>query len=443
MAPKLPFPSLAHRLRTAHPLAPAMRRSLRWAEGASAEEMRAFQERRLRRLVRWAERRTPYYRAWFAEQGVSASDIRTLDDLERLPLIDRDTLSADPQRFCAYPRAAMWAARSSGTSGNVVKVYRTPGASAYEINALQRQWGWFGVPRDARRLALRAGGAGLDGDEAVTRVVPGSQQMQVSAYVLNRADPDRLLREIRDFAPQAVEGWPSAIGMLAGVLHERGETLPVQAVITSSEVLTTQQTRQLEAAYEAAVVDHYGQTERVCLAGGCEAGGYHVFPDYGIVELLPVPGMADRWEIVGTPLHNWGFPLLRYRTGDTVGPAPEGPCRCGRSWPLLGPIAGRVEDSFVGADGRVIPLPGSAVDDVDGLHEVQVAQLGPGRFEVRMVPREGTDLETVRAQVMRNIDQFFGPGQQVGFVVLDRIPRAGSGKLKTAVLDPDGAESAP
>src|SRR6185312_1271456 len=104
-----------------------------------------------------------------------------------------------------------------------------------------------------------------------------------------------------------------------------------------------------------------------------------------------VEGAPDRREIVGTALHNWGYPLLRYRTGDEVGPAPDGPCACGRAFPLLGALDGRAEDNFTAADGRHIPLPSSVVDDLDGVLEAQIAQLAPGRFEVRAVPGAGYD----------------------------------------------------
>ena len=208
------------------------------------------------------------------------------------------------------------------------------------------------------------------------------------------------------------------------------------AVITSSEVITAEQVRLMREVFGGPVVDHYGQTERVAMAGSCEAGGYHQFPDYGIIELLPVPGRSDSWEIVGTPLHNWGFPLLRYRTGDEVGPAPAGPCPCGRAFPLLGRIDGRVEDTFTAADGRPLPLPGTVVDDLEGLREVQVAQLAPGRFEFRLVPANGSDLTATEAQARQNVDKYFGPGQTVTFRVLDHIPREPSGKLKPTIRVP-------
>lgn len=411
-----------------------MRRTLARMERASAEEITAYQERRLRMLVRLAAARSPFYRDWFAESGVDPASIRTLADLQLLPLLERGDLMEHKERFRVYPRRTMWEAGSSGTSGRVVKVYRTPGSSAFEISALERQWGWFGVPSRSRRILLRAHDPDTDGTGALTRVVPGARQLAVSSYRLDQLDMARLLEEMRSFKPQAIEGWPSSITLLASRLAELGETLPVTAVITSSEVMTAEQEALMREVFVGPVVDHYGQTERVTMAGRCEAGGYHLFPDYGITERIPVAGDSRRWEIVGTPLHNWGFPLFRYRTGDEVGPAPDGPCPCGRAFGLLGAVDGRVEDAFTAADGHVIPLPATVVDDLPGLREVQVAQLAAGRFEIRLVPTATSDLPAVQRHALRNVEEFFGPGQHVTFQVLEMIPRSPSGKMKSAIV---------
>ena len=412
-----------------------MRRSLGRLERASAEEVVAYQERRLRLLVRWAAVGSPFYREWFAESGVEPGDIRTLGDLQRLPLLDRSHLmeGQGPERFGVYPRGLMWAAHSSGTSGRVVTVFRTPGSSAFELSALQRQWGWFGVPERPRSLLLRSNDPDGTGTGVLAREVPGAGQLVVSSFRLTAERLPGLLAEIRAFCPQVVEGWPSSISILAGLLRDAGERLPVVGVITSSEVMSVQQRALIGEVFGGPVIDHYGQTERVAMAGSCEAGGYHEFPDYGIVELLPVAGQAERWEIVGTPLHNWGFPLFRYRTGDEVGPLPTGGCGCGRSFRLLGEIDGRVEDVFTAADGRPLPLPHTVVKNLMGLREVQVAQLAPGRFEFRLVPAPSCDLDAVRRQAAHNVDKYFGPDQTVTFRVLDQIPREPSGKLKAAV----------
>lgn len=421
-----------HRLRRAHPAGAVMRRSLAEMETATPAELRRFQERRLRLLVRIVAARSPFYRRWFAGSGVDPRSIRTLDDLPRLPLIGRADVMAAPADFAVAPLRTMWAAHSSGTSGRVVTVYRTPGSSAFEQAALQRQWGWFGLGRNARRAVLR--GSGFAADGAVTQELPGDRQLLVSSFHLDAAHLPELLSALRRFGPDTIEGWPSSISLLAALLRDAGESLPLTAVITSSEVMSPGQIALMRQVYGGPVVDHYGQTERVALAGNCERGGYHTFPDYGITELLPVEGHPERREIVGTPLHNWGFPLLRYRTGDEVLPAAAQHCACGRPFPLIGAIDGRLEDSFVAADGRVVPLPGSVVDDLEGLTEVQFAQLAPGRFELRMVPGAGFDRAAVVARATNTVDRSFGPGQDLRFVVMDRIPRSPSGKLRSAIV---------
>jgi phenylacetate-CoA ligase len=263
----------------------------------------------------------------------------------------------------------------------------------------------------------------------------------VWSYGLTPETLPTVVDAIRDFRPDAIEGWPSAITVLASLLHDQGLSMPVRAVITSSEVMTTTQTNLMRTVFRGPIVDHYGQTERVAMAGSCEADGYHVFPDYGIVELLPVPGIRDRWEIVGTALHNWGFPLFRYRTGDHVGPADPGPCRCGRAYPTLGRVDGRFEDYFTSADGRTLPMPSTAIDDLVNVREAQIAQRGHGRFEVRVVPAAGFDLQALTAQARTNIDRLFGPGQDVMVRVVDAIPRTAAGKLKSSMIDPDDSVS--
>lgn len=412
-----------------------MRRSLAAMDHAPADRIRRYQERRLRLLVRLVAARSPFYRRWFAESGVDPGSIRTLEDLPRLPLLDRRAVMDAPADFAVQPLRLMWPSSSSGTSGRPVTVYRTAGSSAFEQAALQRQWGWFDLPRDARRVVLRGSSIAVDRG-VLTHEIPGDHQLLVSSFHLTPQALPEILDAIRAFRPHAVEGWTSSLTLLAARLRDAGERLPVQAVITSSETISTLQRELMGSVFEAPIVDHYGQTERVAMAGTCEAGGYHVFPDYGIVELLPAED--GRAEIVGTPLHNWGFPLLRYRTGDLVDPAPAAPCPCGRAFPRLGAVAGRSEDAFVAADGRLIPLPSTVIDDLAGIDEAQIAQLAPGRFEVRIVPGRGFDADANRAQVLRNIDRLIGPGQDVTIRRMDRIPRSRSGKLRTALVLPGG-----
>lgn len=440
MAPPVAQISVVHRIRDAHPLRIAMRRQLERLEHADSAEISSTQERRLRALVRVVAARSPFYREYFRESGVNPRSIRTLEDLPQLPLLTRDHLLERIDDLRVYPRRLMWTARSSGTSGRPIGVYRTPGASVYELCALEQQWGWFGLRPGARRVILRGSDfAATEPGTLMTKAIPGARQLLVSSFHLIPSNLDAIMHDVRAFEPDAIEGWPSSIALLAALLRERGEKFPVKAVITSSETMTAGRVALIEDVFSGPVIDHYGQTERVMMAGACEHGGFHVFPDYGIVELLPVPNTESRWELVGTPLHNWGFPLFRYRTGDEVGPAPTGPCPCGRSFPLLGLVDGRIEDSFTAADGRPIPLPSTVVDDLSGVREAQIAQLAQGRFEVRVAPAAGFDERAVDSAIRRNVERYIGVGQHVTLRIMPRMPRSNSGKLKPSVVEGDGS----
>ena len=231
-----------------------------------------------------------------------------------------------------------------------------------------------------------------------------------------------------------IEGWPSSLTLLAALLRDAGEIMPMRGIITSSEVMTEAQRALMQDVFRGPVIDHYAQTERVCMAGNCEVGSYHVFPDYGLVELIPVADHPGSVEVVGTPLHNWGFPLFRYRTGDHVRVDAATACPCGRPFPVLGSIDGRIEETFTAADGRPIPLPHCLIKNLTGMRETQVVQHGPGDFEIRMVPGVGFDRRAVEELARQNVDQLVGPGQQLSFQIVDRIPRTAAGKLKAAAL---------
>jgi phenylacetate-CoA ligase len=431
--------TVQNHIRRLNPAIVAMRRGLAARERYTADELRAYQERRLRALVRWAARRSPFYRRWFADAGVDPASIRTLEDLERLPVIDRADLATRPDDFLAVPKRLVWASHSSGTSGTPVTVYRSAGSSIFELACLQRQWGWFGIPHRPRSVELRGSTFAGDDPSVVALENPGANRLLISSFRLSEENLPAIREAITAFRPQTVEGWPSSLSLLASLLRDAGLRLPVRGVITSSELMSPAQRQLMGEVYQAPIVDHYGQTERAVMAGGCEHGTYHVFPDYGILELHPVEGAPDERRVVGTPLHNFAFPLLRYRTDDRVSIPSDEPCPCGRAFPRFGLVNGRTEELVRTSDGRPLPLASAIIDDLTGLREVQFVQHRPGVFEIRMVPGDGFDRAAVEALARENLRVMGSPGDTLTFSEWDALPRSASGKLRlVAVLDDGG-----
>ena len=217
------------------------------------------------------------------------------------------------------------------------------------------------------------------------------------------------------------------------------------AVITSSEVMTAEQLRLMREVFGGPVVDHYGQTERVAMAGNCEAGGYHQFPDYGIVELLPVAGpdrpLGDRRH----PAAQLGLPAVplpdrrRGRTPPRPGHVPAGE----RSRCSAGSTAGSRTPSPPPTDDRY-PCPNRGGRTWSGCARSRSPSWRPATSSSDSSPTDGTDLAAAQEQARQNVEKYFGPGQTVTFRSMDHIPREPSGKLKPAlrVTIPGGAVGA-
>jgi phenylacetate-CoA ligase len=415
-----------------NPALPLFRHSLARNEVADPAYLRRYAERRLRWLVRFAAARSRAHRQAFSDAGVDPKRIRSLEDLTLLPTMRRGDLVEDPDRFLTLPRTLMRAAHTSGTSGEPATCYRTPGSIVFEVAALERQLRWHGLSGGLRSAILREDYPTTRPDELCR--ARGPRHIQVSPRALApRRLPD-LMTALERFRPEMVEGWPSRLAEFALALESAGRTLPVAAVRTSSEPVLTDQRPLFQRVFGGAQIDLYGQTERVAMGGTCEQGGFHLFTDYGVVELVPAQGAEGRHELVGTPLHNWGFPLLRYRTGDFATVDDEGTCSCGRPFPVISAIEGRLESLVDSRDGRKIPLASAVLDDLVGIREAQLIQHRPGDFEICVVPGRTFVLEEAERQIRANVDRVIGPGQTVAVTVRPALERSKSGKRSPVIV---------
>ncbi|MEG3055650.1 MAG: hypothetical protein RQM90_05995 [Methanoculleus sp.] len=144
--------------------------------------------------------------------------------------------------------------------------------------------------------------------------------------------------------------------------EHRIEPLPtVKAVLCGSENLYPWQRDLLAEAFGCRVFSWYGNSEQTALAGECEESThYHIFPEYGVVELIgrdgrPVEGPGVLGEVVATSLTNYVCPLIRYRTRD-VAVATAERCSCGRQYPLLEKVEGRLQEFIVTRGGHLISV---------------------------------------------------------------------------------------
>jgi phenylacetate-CoA ligase len=255
--------------------------------------------------------------------------------------------------------------------------------------------------------------------------------------------PARVIDAWRDFAPDILQGYPSALRTLAHYCLEtrRFLTPGPRLIFTDSELLLPDTRALLERAFGTAPLDVFGTLETDNIAFQCAAGsGYHVTTDCVVLEIVaggrPVPAGAQG-EIVVTALFNRTAPFIRYNLKD-IGRLSPDPCPCGRPFPLLSIVTGRSNELAVLRDGQCCTPLGifAKLNACAGsVRQYQLRQTDVGSFDFFFVPTAGFGAADT-ARIINALRATLGDSK-IGLHAVDRIAPDPSGKGRLFVPLPD------
>lgn len=315
------------------------------------EDLRQVQEERLRNLLIHAYQNVPLYRGLYKEAGYHPEEFRSLDDINRIPILTKDRLKqASPEEVVAQgidPHRC-GVVETSGSTGTPLRIF---------LGSLDQQWQRV----VAWRILFEHGFRWTDRTLEI-RMTFG-RQFFVQRLGIAPKEWCSILDPPECWAQRIVETRPEVIVAGAGTLHALAETvqtlglnLPSPRLIVSDSETLSPSTRQLvRRALGRDPVDVYGLVELSNFAWECERrSGFHVSADSHIVEVPSALGESG--PIITTGLGMWTMPMIRYETGDLAEVEPT-QCPCGRTLPLLRRIYGRRVDSVALQDGRRIFWP--------------------------------------------------------------------------------------
>ena len=379
----------------------------------------------LERLMTFAVRHVPHYR----KHG--AAGLATKDQIRNRP---KDFLA---DTFA--PRSLIrWS--TSGTTGTPLTVY-------YSRDAMRKMWAFVelyrhtaGVSRADRRGQF-TGKAIVPPAQRVGRRIFWRRDLANRSLLLStvhlRADYLPLYAAaLERFQPVYLCGYPSAIYLLADFYRQtRRHALPLEAVLTSAETLSSYQREAIEEAFSTRVFDQYGQAEMQSFWYECEAGRMHAHPLAGVTEILRADGTptspGEAGEVVVTGLVNDAMPLIRYRVGDTARFGRER-CPCGRGMPVIEEIGGRLDDFVYTRERGVLGRLDPVLKGVRNIVESQIEQESLDMLRVRFVPASsfcGEDLRMLESNLRARV----GKAIHLEFECTDRIPRSANGKFRFVI----------
>jgi phenylacetate-CoA ligase len=400
----------------------------------SERELEDFQARKLRTLLEVAARDVPYYRARNRQFLAGFEEWDFHKTFSSLPSIAKADVREGGRAFVSEARRGpLFTGSTSGTTGAPLRLYQDLPAINRENAFVWRQLSWAGLRRGERRAWMR-GDMIVPADQRrppYWRVNRAENMLMLSSYHLSEAAAPAYLVSLAEFDPVVIQAYPSSIGflaawMLSAGVRYRGRSL--RGIVTSSETLPDVRRREIESAFGCRVFDWYGQFERVAAIGTCEQGRHHLLTDYSYVEMLPAGD--GLFELVGTGFNNLSMPLIRYRCGDVVRPAPAGErCACGRSFPLIEEIVGRADDPVRLPDGRSVGRLDHLFKGVEGILEAQIQQDRLDVLAMLVVPSETFSEETLRT-LRANARHRLGDEVSLEIRLVDSIPRTANGKFK-------------
>jgi phenylacetate-CoA ligase len=326
---------------------------LQLAPVATPEELKALQLERLKWSVAHAYYNNDYYRRKFQAAGVAPEDIHTLEDLQRLPLLDKEELQRNyPFGLRCVPFADIVRIHaSSGTTGKKTVVYYTQKDIDDWMEMYTRCFRMAGLTKEDRFQPMAGYGLWTAG----VGFQLGSERMGMLTIPAGPGNIELQLELMMDFQTTCYACTSSFALAIAEEIAARGirDKLALRTVILGSERTSDQFIQHVRELLGVEVYDCPGMTELYGPGIGLDCHyheGIHYFGDYFIIEVVdPVTGQplpeGEEGEMVATTLAKEAMPMIRYRTRDICRIIPE-PCRCGSVHPRTSRILGRTDDMF-------------------------------------------------------------------------------------------------
>ena len=314
-------------------------------ETASREQLTAWQNEGLVKTVRRVWDNVPYYRKKMEEKGLTPGDIRSIDDLHKLPFLTKDDLrEAYPYGLLAEPLA------------NCVRIHSTSGTTGRRVVAFYTQHDLDLWADCCARAIVAAGGTKED--------VVRAHRMGALTLPMSSGNTDRQIQFMTDLGSTILCCTPSYAAYLTESIYERGlrDQIKLKAGIFGAEAWTQEMRRDIEEKLGIKAYDIYGLTEisGPGVAFECEAqGGMHINEDHFIAEVIDpatgeVLGDGQKGELVFTAIDKEAFPLIRYRTKDICILNHE-KCSCGRTHVRMTKPLGRSDDMLIVKGVNVFP----------------------------------------------------------------------------------------
>ena len=333
-------------------------------ETVTREDLDEYQLFRFREQMKYVTSESPYYRNKFKDLGIDPEDIRTWDDLEKVPLTEPLDLAENSMYFFAVSRSKMPTEfTTTGTTGHRKFIGYTANDLISKVDIVASALKEVGMEEgDSLHVMFPL----VSAWDPSLIMVGACKILGYGSSVCSESDIDKQYSTIRDAGSTFIIGLPSFIYRVTALMRNRMDLreLGIKKIISTSEPLSESMRHMMEGAWGCKVIDVWGMTEfgLACAVECDEQNGLHTDEANLLFEVIDpdtkrhVPDGTEG-ELVITSLNAEGTPLLRYRTHDIAAMLPP-PCGCGASFNRrLRKPSGRMDLQFkIGMGHKIYPV---------------------------------------------------------------------------------------
>ena len=337
-----------------------IRRFLNKSQWWDRDKIENWQLQKLKHIVKYAYLNVSGYYSLYKNAGIKPEDILTLNDIKLLPFVTKELIRDNLNDFTSrtISKEKLIYVTTGGSTGIPLGFFQTKLDESMEVAFMHTGWQRIGWSFDDTSIVLR--GKFIGSKEKFWKFDSCRKELLLSSYHLNEQTYSKYVKKILEYKPLYLKAYPSMATILSDLILNRNDVgkINFKAILLGSENIYPWQKEMLSTAFaEEKVFASYGPSQKVILAPMCAySDQYHVWPFYGLTEIIKKTESDEVGELVGTSFWNYATPFIRYRTMD-MGTNGKMVChKCGRHFHLIKNIEGRLQDYLVTKDGAYIPV---------------------------------------------------------------------------------------
>jgi phenylacetate-CoA ligase len=415
---------------------------------SDAGEIERLQSRKLQNLIRYSYDNIKYYWEIFTQHSINPEQIRTADDLHRIPILTKQQLRERLWDFLPRELPECRISRTSGSTGIPICIFSDNNSRMFNSAAVIRYRRALGIGPFGKTILTplktanepyykKAHWTFLQGIHKTYYINPHVDSPENTEYA------KRLLSKLH--TPALIGITPAIRALACRVKDGVFPHFQPAAVLTTGESLSPQVRDLLETTFNIKVADIYACNEAGDVAWQCQySTGYHINADNVIVEIVkdgkPVED-GQTGEVVITNLNRYAMPIIRYKNADLARLTKE-PCPCGCKLPMIAEILGRTGEDIFLPDGRTVPWNQlKSPMNHPRIRQFQIIQNNCGDLSIKYVAEPGTNTEQIERLLLSRYKDILGSLINIEMDKTDKITPTLSGKSKLVISNYKHAQS--